>query len=316
MKTVNIGSTERQPYESGNVVAINLSAHLVHAAVNTAFSGMPLDWSQVILTVELTKSNGQRHTICQDPVLPLALASSFKSAMYRQSSTVGTPEQVVYQLQTPGLPAILKQQVKVNFPTVVNIAKGDKLRVEVNVTGGSVNPTIVNTSTSYIAFDIEEGIGNGFSIPKFSVEVAKATEQTMMVAGTGVTAAYFINNDKAGIAIGNQVLQSSSISSGLLDRVELYDELLSRRYREFTNTAEADARHQSFILFDADEEKKTLSQIRSDQFKAVLSLNAANVVANRNWVVLVRLVNDNDVLVEAANREVKHQAINTAQFIN
>ncbi len=316
MKTVQIGSVERQAYESGNVVAINLTAHLIHAANNTAFSGMPLDWSQVILTVELSKANGQKHTICQDPVLPLVLASSFRNSMYRQSSTVGTPEQVIYTAHGASNPAILKQNAKITLPSIVNIAKGDKLRVEVNATAGCVSNTVVNTVTSYINFDIEEGIGNSFSLPKFTVEVAKATEQTMMVAGTGVVACHFINNDKSGITSANQVVQSSSISCGLLDRVELYDELIARRYRDFESTTDADVRHQSFELFDANREKKTLSSIRADQFKAVISLTAANVTANKNWVVMQRLVNDEDVLIEGANREVKHMERNKAQFIN
>jgi hypothetical protein len=316
LKTVTIGTVERQAYESGNVTAINLTAHLVHASNNVAFSGNPIDWSQVILTVEITKADGRKHTICQDPVLPLALATSFTNGMYRQTSTVGTPEQVIYQVQTAGLPNILKQCAKIQFPCVVNIEKGDKMRVEVNATSGCVNTTLVNTSTSTINFDIEEGIGNSFSLPKFTVEVAKATEQTMMVAGTGVVACHFINNDKSGITSTNQVVQTTSISCGLLDRVELYDELIQRRYREFPSSSEADLRHQSFVLFSSEDEKQTKMQVRADQFKLVVSLTAANITANKNWVVLQRLVNDEGVLVAGANREIKHMERNKAQFIN
>lgn len=315
MKTVQIGSVERQAYESGNVAAINLTAHLIHAVVNTAFSGMPLDWSQVILTVELTKASGQKHTICQDPVLPLVLASSFENCMYNQSSVVGSPEQVIYTAHAPGVSAILKQNAKITLPCVVNIRKGDKLRVELNVTSGCVSASVVNTTTSYINFDIEEGIGNSFALPKFQVEVAKANEQTMIVAGNGVIAAHFINNDKSGITSANQVLQTSSIDCTLLGRVELYDELLERRYRQFMLTSHADLRHQSFVLFDVVGEKQTLAEVRAEQFKLVLSLNAANVTQNKNWVVLQRLVNDPDVVVEAAQTFVKHAEENKQAFL-
>lgn len=320
MKAVVIGQSDKIDFKSGNITGINLTAHLQHAAVNTAFSGMPLDWSQVILTVELTRKDGTSHTVCQDPVLPIGLASCFKSSMFKQASVVGSPEQVIYQVQTAGLPNILKQQLKVKFPKVINLQQGDNLKVELNVLASSVNSALVSVAASAVYFDAEEGIGNGFSLPKFKVDVLKGGEQTIPVGGNGVKKMYFINNDKSGITLANHVLQSVNFSSDLVRRVEQYDELLSRRYWDFEATAEADARHQSFCFFDADEEKQVSvesvnADVRANDVKATISLNSANVTAAKNWVVTSYLVNDESTLDAAIEREAKHARRNEAQYL-
>jgi hypothetical protein len=320
MKSVTIGQSDKLDVKSGNILGINLTAHLQHVTLNTAFSGMPLDWSQVILTVELQKKNGTSYTICQDPVLPLVLATMMDTAVFKQASVVGSPEQVIYQVQTAGLDNILKQQAKVRFPEIVNLEPGDNLKVEVNALASCVNSTLVSVPESAVFFDVEEGIGNGFSIPRFRVDTLKGGEQTIPVMGNGIKAMYFINNDKSGITLANQVLQSVNLSADLVNRVEQYDELLSRRYDVFEATAEADARHQCFEFFNADKEKlftveSINGKVRANNLKATISLNSANVTAAKNWVVTTFLINDPQILDSALKREARHAERNQAQYL-
>lgn len=316
MKSVEIGKVDKLANGNGNYKGISLTAHLQHTTVNTAFVGLPIDWAQVIVTCKLKKASGEEVVICQDPALPLILASGYEDGTFPQASAVGSPVQTIYQAHGAAAKAILKQCARIDFGEVVNLKDGDSISIEVNCLPSAVLST-VDTAASAIYFDFEEGIGNGFGIPQFKVETFKGSEASYPLgAGHGVKAVYFVNNDKSGIALVNQVLQSYSMNSDKISRTEQYDEILKRRYTRFKTTLDADLRHQVFALFDIDAESYSpMTDLTANDVSFQISLNSANVTAAKNWIVVRKITKNRTVAAEAAARYEKHAQQNVGQYI-
>lgn len=316
MKSVEIGKVDKLDSSNGNYKGISLTAHLQHTSVNTAFVGLPIDWSQVIVTCKLRKADGMEHIICQDPALPLILSSNYFDGQFQAASPVGSPAQIVYQAHGAAAKAILKQTARIDFGEVVNLAPGDRIYLEVNCLPSAVLST-VDTAASAIYFDFEEGIGNGFALPAFKVETFKGGEASLPLgAGHGVKEITFVNSDKSGIILTNQTLLSVSLSSDKLSRTEQYDEILKRRYDQFQSIADADLRHQCFRILDVDRESYSpMNDLLLNNVNLQISLIGANITAAKNWIVIRKLVKNVQVAEEAAKRYGKHEAQNVANYI-
>jgi hypothetical protein len=316
MKNVGFNQVETLEVKDRSVRGIDLCATLNHTTVNTAFVGIPIDWSFVNITVSL-KRGGKTFKIYQGPVLPLLIDSAFIEGQIDQVLPLGSTQQVVYVPHSATQVAVLKQTGRINFHGVINLAKTDCLVIEVFPTSTAVLST-VNQTSSVVSFDVIEGVGNEPAIPVMEVQTVKQGEGNCTYGiGNGVVAVTYVNNDKTGISLANQVVQSVLLQSDKLQATLQYENLLIDRYDRFATTAQADARHQSFKIFDVSRSSgytKTGLEPWLNQVNLTVTFNPANVASGRNWILTRSFVADNLTRDRAIARHSKHLSSNEAQY--
>lgn len=314
MRNVGFNKSDKERWNSGNIAGLVLAAKLTHTTDNTAFTGQPILWDQVNVQMVL-KRKGQTYVIFDDAVLPLALDSNFYSGSFEQITAVGTVALPKLRAAAAATKEILLMTAKIRLHDVINLCDGDELTVEVVVTS-SAGGTGVDQAVSEILWDVEEGIGNGISIPQIKAETIRANESNTPVAiGDQVVSVRFINNDKAGILTANQVLQSVILMSDKINRTDTNDELMAKRDSMFVSQAESAKRNQCFSVIDVAGEKYTSEDVRLSRCSLRLQLVAANVNSGKNWVVSRRYMNDAETAQKAVERAKKHQVANYSQYV-
>jgi len=314
MRSVGFNKSDKEKFTTQNISGMTLVAKLTHTTANTPFSGQPILWDQVNVSMTLKRA-GQTIDIFNDAVLPLAADSGFFSGAFEEVVSTGTVALPKLVAAASGVKEVLIMTAKIRLHDVINLTQGDELVCEVSVTSSAAG-TGVDTTVSEILWDIEEGIGNGISIPFIKCETIRANEVNTPVAiGDGVVQATFINNDKSGILTASQVIQSVHVMSDKLSRIDTNDELLAKRDAMFVSQAESAKRNQCFVLVSVPLEKMTPADVRLNRTSLRLQLVSANVNAGKNWVVTRGYINDMTTAQRAVERNKVHQTENANQYV-
>jgi hypothetical protein len=314
MRGVGFGKSDKYEFRGKDISGLTLNAYLVHTTANTAFTGQPILWDQVNVSMVL-KRNGQSFVIFDDAVLPLAADSNFTSGSFEQVMAIGTVALPKLVAAASGVKEILLMTAKIKLHDVINLRGDDEIVVEVTPASSGAG-TGVDTTVSEIQWDIEEGIGNGISIPCIKAETLKQNESnTPITLGDNIVQCTFINNDKSGITSANQVLSSAIFSSDKLNRTDKYEELIAKRDALFVSQAESAKRHQCFLIVSVPIEKYTGADVRLNRANLRLQLISTNVNAGKNWIVKRSFWNDTYTAQAAVQRDQKHAKENANQYV-
>jgi hypothetical protein len=320
MRGFKPGAGDKDKFTAGNYVALRIIAKLIHTTVNVPFAGVVIDWTKIKAKLILQR-NKVRYDIFNEQVLPLALASGFKSGVFDEVRGGGTPLLRRTIVAGGAVKEKLVISARIELPGVINLMKGDILSVELSSSGDCVT-AVVDATVSTIEWELEEGIGNSLGIPYITTSMITGGQSTTEVQlGNGVKKAYFINNDKFTVLEADQIIDSVSVKSDKLNKEDDWYELVISRSDEMPTGVIADTRFQSFELFDVEKDSKLL--VPGDATDYVLANDVsfkfqflpANVSNAKNYVVAMGFIANSETAAAAFTRNAKHENDNAAQIV-
>ena len=289
-----------------SVNGITLSSRVVHATQNTAFAALPVDYSKITLKVTAVIA-GKEYNMMTGNALALLLENAWRNGSFQQINPLGTPVLPVLVAAAASTDEVLSLTAKIWFGGTLILKGDDHIDVEVTVGDSYFDGATVDDTLSELQVEEMESIGNMWGVPQMMVKPieASASEDQHQFSGN-ISAITFINTDKVGITSANQVLVSANIASDKLSIDDNYAELLSKRDVSFETYAKSSEKGQSFQLFE--------SETPITRAKVSVQLNAANVTASKNFLVVRGLITDPAITKMAEERNSKHARENAALF--
>jgi hypothetical protein len=285
------------------IKGFSIKSYLQHTTANTAFAALEVDYSKVNVKCHLFR-NGKWTPLFSDIALPLLAASAFKNGLYEQCVNVGTVAYPKLVAAAAGVKEIVIPSGTIEFDGIVVLNGDDQLKFEIISNTGTFGAN-VDASASYIQFDEIEGVGNEWFIPTITSKSLRANESSVQFSlGNAVQKIMFINLDKSGILLANRVIAQISVQSDKLRLSDNYNELVSKRYRQFYSVADADARHQSFELAQG------VGIAPLNDCNIDIQLDSANVNSGKNYIVVYQFIGDPLTLQRAGQRDARHKQAN------
>lgn len=278
------------------IKGLTFFATLVHGTVNTAFLASDFTWQNVLAKVKL-KRNGKEMQICNANLRDLSASSNYFQALFLQalSTIVGS---YVWVAQAGGVYAQAICPAKIDFGGVVNLRGNDELTATIQCLPGAFAATL-NTSTSVLNADFEEGIGYEIATPQIDVfTLLESQTDHNLSLGSNVKSIYVLNYDKTSYVTGENIINSVDMTSRFYSPSWLYGDLLTNQATQFDTIAEAKLRLQSFCLYR--------SEIALHGVELTLHANGSDVTASNNVVVSYKQNPSRELLNKSIKARQKH----------
>ncbi|MDN4163964.1 hypothetical protein QWY31_00545 [Cytophagales bacterium LB-30] len=301
---VKVNETESLKLSSGTVAGFSVVAFLEQTAVNTPFAADQLDLSELNLKCVL-KRNGVQETLFQDIAVPLVAISNYDRSgfVHLASDTVHYKTILAHGIATKAQAIV---PFVIDLGGVLNLKGGDELIFMVQPKNG-VFAAAINSSTSFFEFDVIRGIGVESYIPYIKTESITAGKgQDTFSIGDNVKQIMFVNADKTGVLDADQVIQNFDLSSDKLSFSDTYRQLQAKRDASFATKEQSDARRQTFLLFEDEQD--------IDQVNIELQFVGANVNTSKNWIVYRSFRTNAEKVIYAAQKQAEHAQENLVKL--
>lgn len=240
---------------------------------------------------------GSETTICSGSLLPLVMASGFKTTQFScANSTSG-----LTILGGSGATLSSLQPTSIDFGGVINLRGSDKMTVEVRCNTGFVSATATkrqNTSSN-MTISALEGIGLQWVTPKIQYQtIGNGESNFRQNIGDNCTSIHFINTNITSTSSVNQPISNLRLFSDRFNVNDSNNQLLSKRSSQFATVGAVANRFSSFEVLDRE----------VDDCRVELDLVPANVLTGENYVVWRTFETGTSQVKRAKSSRAKHQA--------
>lgn len=303
----------QEKMSSGTYDAVCIAVNIQHTTANTAL--VPSDFNPALVQVKATlKRKNQPHIIMQDNLQVLGVFSTLTS---RYNEFFNGIDKIT---PAAGKKAVSVRLVKINFGGPVRVNQGDELILEVSPSSACFSGNVDATS-SFIEFYANPTIGYEQGLPSIMSEVVQATTTKQPFnPGDNIYKLAVLNFDKNDYA--DEVINNIALQSDRLDLSMSFNQLLVRHSALIPDSSQGrfgtalpvslgaptvrrglDYLPQSFLIYDGIPLQKELDSVRVD-----IGFNGAQVAASMNYVVWSKIAQTLETVMEAAQREQKHDA--------
>jgi len=275
-----------------SVRGVYFSFNLVGAVADQGILDYPLNLNAMTINIVL-KRLGKEYPLCNGQLHPFAAASMFEKSVYSIFTNASK------SLLLADAADVYENSVFnywIDFRGVINLAAGDELIIDFNLPSAAL---IASASAANSSCQFNEIDATGFEefTPSLKFQSISPGESIFNnQISNDIVAAHFINKGKYTILTTDQVVQSVSVASDLINYNALYSELIGRRFEQLQTTfADANLRAQSFCLVP-------FTGIIHDKVGINLNLVSANVASGNNSVVYTCAYVDERLMEVAAQR--------------
>lgn len=311
-KTVRMGSSESLEVKGKNVIGIMLYSYMQASAVNVMPSSTSdQDLDNLNIVVKLNRK-GLSYQIVNGKAIPYILHTTINTEQYGFAHPVSAGFFPVVT-QDVAVKGVLSRPFQIFLPGIINLDGDDVLTIEVQANNG-VFAGNTDTTASYFYFDIIEGIGIETQIPTLQMDsVQGAQSQYVRYIGDNVSRITFINLDKAlttNLLASDDIVTAATFNSSLLDYVDTNIESWTKTLNNnpysgfYSNVSFGKSR----ALFG--------SNVPTQNASLTLTLNSANVVAGKNYVVWSQFIADKATALKAAAMSERFAAKNAKALYN
>lgn len=310
------GRTEQLKKTSGTYNSVFIAGHVFATAVNVPLVLADYDPAYVKVKVFLQKKDGAMigAPIINDSLSLLGLNASFDN--YYRHFRLGVDKVI----SGASVKAVKMRYAEIPFSDT-RVEAGQELVVEVTLGSSGVFSAAVDTTASFVQFELNPSIGYDYADFETVFMPILANQPSASVElGDNVTRIMLINLDKTDYS--TPVISSLNLSSDRYNETLDFNKLISRNLRYVGQVAPqligtalpvvegtSDTKFgmtylpQTFVLFDGNH-----TGVKIDKAHLDIVFNSANVAASQNFIAITRYKTNLKKLSAAADRQAKHKA--------